>query len=130
MTAAGIVQAVPTWLERYSTVNEHNGIAYNAPPWVVFDTASAVIELGNENDNSEVSAAVATLKQQLFAPSALPLLIIGHVAKASASFVAPTRLYASHIAIGRHTAEADPYFIFGRGYAGTIIGRGDCRTVA
>ncbi|ACB34454.1 hypothetical protein Lcho_2188 [Leptothrix cholodnii SP-6] len=51
-------------------------------PLVVFDTKSAVLELEEENSNSEASAAVAMLKQRF---AGLPVWLVGHVAKASMS---------------------------------------------
>lgn len=47
-------------------------------PLVVLDTKAAVLELDNENDNSEASRAMAALKQGF---AGLPTWIIGHVAK-------------------------------------------------
>ena len=47
-------------------------------PLVVLDTKSAVLELEEENSNSEASAAMAALKQGF---ADLPVWIIGHVAK-------------------------------------------------
>lgn len=47
-------------------------------PLVVVDTKSAVLELENENDNSEASKAMAALKQGF---DGLPVWLIGHVAK-------------------------------------------------
>ena len=51
-------------------------------PLVVLDTKSAVLALESENDNSEASAMMATLKQGF---AALPVWLIGHVAKANLS---------------------------------------------
>jgi hypothetical protein len=51
-------------------------------PVFVFDTAAANLALENENDNSEVSNAVATLRQAL--PGA-NLIVVGHVSKAAGS---------------------------------------------
>lgn len=47
-------------------------------PLVVLDTKSAVLALENENDNSEASAMMASLKQGF---DGLPVWLIGHVAK-------------------------------------------------
>jgi len=47
-------------------------------PLVVLDTKSAVLALGNENDNAEASRMMATLKQGF---DGLPVWLIGHVAK-------------------------------------------------
>lgn len=53
-----------------------NGV--ELPPLVVFDTQSAVLDLENENDNAQVSRAVAALKQQF---DGLPAWLVAHVAK-------------------------------------------------
>lgn len=55
-----------------------DGTILKALPLVVLDTANAVLELENENDNSEVGRAMATIK---VAFQAFPLLIIAHMAK-------------------------------------------------
>jgi len=47
-------------------------------PLVVMDTKSAVLEMENENDNSEASRAMADLKQRF---AGLPIWLIGHMAK-------------------------------------------------
>lgn len=47
-------------------------------PLVVVDTKAAVLELENENDNSEASKAMASLKQGF---DGLPVWLIGHVSK-------------------------------------------------
>lgn len=47
-------------------------------PLVVVDTKAAVLDLENENDNSEASKAMAALKQGF---EGLPVWLIGHVAK-------------------------------------------------
>lgn len=49
-------------------------------PLVVIDTTAAALALENENDNSEVSAAVAAFKQGF---AGLPTWLVGHTAKAS-----------------------------------------------
>jgi hypothetical protein len=49
-------------------------------PLVVLDTKSAVMELENENDNSETSRMMAALKQGF---AGLPVWLICHVAKAN-----------------------------------------------
>jgi RecA-family ATPase len=55
------------------------------PPLVVMDTKSAVLEMEEENSNSEASAIVALLKQSF---ESLPVWMVGHVAKASRGEVA------------------------------------------
>jgi len=49
-------------------------------PLVVLDTKSAVLAMESENDNSEASAMLATLKQGF---NELPIWLIGHIAKAN-----------------------------------------------
>lgn len=49
-------------------------------PLVVLDTKSAVLAMESENDNSEASAMLATLKQGF---NDLPIWLIGHIAKAN-----------------------------------------------
>jgi hypothetical protein len=55
---------------------------FKIPPLVVFDTASSLIELESENNNSEVGKAMAQLKTKVFRNN-LPLWIAGHTPKAS-----------------------------------------------
>lgn len=55
------------------------GGVFRALPLVIFDTANAVFELENENDNAEVGRAMAYIKQSF---SEFPIVIVSHVAKA------------------------------------------------
>lgn len=55
-----------------------DGTLYPALPLVVFDTANAVFELENENDNAEVGRALALVKQAF---ADFPVIIISHAAK-------------------------------------------------
>ncbi|HMN20197.1 MAG TPA: AAA family ATPase [Ottowia sp.] len=50
------------------------------PPLVVLDTQAAVLAVESENDNAELSAAIAALKQQF---AGLPVWLVAHVAKAA-----------------------------------------------
>ena len=59
-----------------------DGTNYAALPLVVFDTANAVFDLENENDNAEVGRAMAYIKQAF---SAFPIIIVSHTAKALGS---------------------------------------------
>ena len=59
-----------------------DGSSYFALPLVVFDTANAVFDLENENDNAEVGRAMAHVKQAF---ADFPLIIITHTAKALGS---------------------------------------------
>jgi len=55
-----------------------DGSLFRALPLVVLDTANAVLELENENDNSEVGRAMSVIK---IAFAAFPLIIVAHMAK-------------------------------------------------
>ena len=55
-----------------------DGSTYAALPLVVFDTANAVFDLENENDNAEVGRAMAYIKQAF---QAFPIIIVSHTAK-------------------------------------------------
>jgi hypothetical protein len=59
-----------------------DGTYYAALPLVVFDTANAVFDLENENDNAEVGRAMAYIKQAF---SEFPIIIVSHTAKALGS---------------------------------------------
>lgn len=55
-----------------------DGGVYKALPLVVFDTANAVFDLENENDNAEVGRAMAYVKQSF---DGFPIIIVSHTAK-------------------------------------------------
>lgn len=55
-----------------------DGSFYSALPLVLFDTANAVFDLENENDNAEVGKAMAHIKQAF---AAFPIIIVSHTAK-------------------------------------------------
>jgi len=57
-----------------------DGSMFKALPLVVFDTANAVFDLENENDNAEVGRAMALTKQHF---AAFPVIIVAHAAKAN-----------------------------------------------
>lgn len=57
-----------------------DGEAFPVRPVVVLDTTSANLDLENESDNSEVSKAMAVLKQEL---RGVPLVLVGHTSKAT-----------------------------------------------
>lgn len=59
-----------------------DGGIHAALPLVVFDTANAVFDLENENDNAEVGRAMAYIKQSF---AEFPLIIVSHTAKALGS---------------------------------------------
>lgn len=56
-----------------------DGTIYKAQPLVVFDTAASTIDLENENDNAEVSKAIAVLKQDF---KGMAVCVVAHTSKA------------------------------------------------
>lgn len=62
----------------------HNVINHtidNARPLLVLDTANATMDIDNENDNSEVGAYIAALKQTIYIQLDTPVCIITHTNK-------------------------------------------------
>ena len=57
-----------------------DGTYHAALPLVVFDTANAVFDLENENDNAEVGRAMAHVKQSFVG---FPVIIVAHAAKSN-----------------------------------------------
>ena len=54
------------------------GVTYHAKPVIVIDTRSAVIELEDENSNTEAGAIIATMRQGF---PGYTIIIVGHLAK-------------------------------------------------
>lgn len=78
-----IVAQVADEYKSWTVENEKaDGTYHSALPLVVFDTANAVFDLENENDNAEVGRAMAYIKQAF---SAFPIIIVSHTAKALGS---------------------------------------------
>ncbi len=78
-----IVAQVAEEYKEWTVDNEKaDGTAHAALPLVVFDTANAVFDLENENDNAEVGRAMAYIKQAF---AAFPIIIVSHTAKALGS---------------------------------------------
>jgi Bifunctional DNA primase/polymerase, N-terminal/Primase C terminal 2 (PriCT-2)/AAA domain len=74
-----IVSQVADEYRTWTVDNEKaDGTWYTALPLVVFDTANAVFDLENENDNAEVGRAMAYIKQSF---AAFPIIIVSHTAK-------------------------------------------------
>ena len=74
-----IVSQVAEEYKTWTVDNEKaDGTWYTALPLVVFDTANAVFDLENENDNAEVGRAMAYIKQSF---AAFPIIIVSHTAK-------------------------------------------------
>jgi hypothetical protein len=78
-----IVAQVADEYKEWTVDNEKaDGTYHAALPLVVFDTANAVFDLENENDNAEVGRAMAYIKQAF---TAFPIVIVSHTAKALGS---------------------------------------------
>ena len=70
-----VAQEYKSWTVDNPTAD---GGVYKALPLVVFDTANAVFDLENENDNAEVGKAIAYVKQEFVD---FPIIIVSHTAK-------------------------------------------------
>jgi hypothetical protein len=78
-----IVAQVADEYKEWTVDNEKaDGTYHAALPLVVFDTANAVFDLENENDNAEVGRAMAYIKQAF---ATFPIIIVSHTAKALGS---------------------------------------------
>ncbi len=78
-----VVSEVAEEYKSWTTDNQKaDGSIYKSLPLVVFDTANAVFDLENENDNAEVGRALAYIKQSF---TDFPIIIISHTAKALGS---------------------------------------------
>jgi hypothetical protein len=74
-----IVAQVADEYKEWTVENEKaDGTKHLALPLVVFDTANAVFDLENENDNAEVGKAMAYIKQSF---ASFPIVIISHTSK-------------------------------------------------
>ena len=80
MAPKDIAKVTPTYLNMIIEAQHEDGHGVPFHPLVVADTSSATIQLDNENDNSEVANAVATLRQA-FGP--ISMWIVAHVAKST-----------------------------------------------
>lgn len=63
---------------RFEGIERHTS-GYMVEPLIILDTANAVLDLDNENDNSEASKAIAAIKEVM---DSAAIWIIGHTAKA------------------------------------------------
>lgn len=77
-----IIKAGPLIRELGMTGSHANGGTYPIEPLVVLDTTNANIDITNENDNSEVGRAIATLRQGF---KGCNLWLVAHTAKAAGS---------------------------------------------
>lgn len=74
-----LVSEVSNEYREWTVDNEMaDGGIFKALPLVVFDTANAVFDLENENDNAEVGRAMAYTKQAF---AGFPIIIVAHAAK-------------------------------------------------
>lgn len=74
-----IVSQVADEYKAWTVDNEKaDGTNHAALPLVVFDTANAVFDLENENDNAEVGRAMAYIKQAF---AQFPIVIVSHTSK-------------------------------------------------
>jgi len=79
-----VVAQVAEEYSKWTVDNEKaDGTIYQALPLVVFDTANAVFDIDNENDNAEVGRAMAYIKQAF---ATFPIIIVSHTAKALGTF--------------------------------------------
>lgn len=78
MSVESLILAGMPYRERFTRVVD----GVEIPPLIVIDTKSAVIATEDENSNSEISKAIALLKQKF---AGLPVWLIGHVAKQNSS---------------------------------------------
>lgn len=82
LRATEIVRLKPHIEEFWTNHQMNDGQVYCTPPVVVLDTTNATIDLENISDNSEVSKTVSTLRNGF---SDIPLVLVGHVSKATRS---------------------------------------------
>ena len=82
LTPEVIVRVAEEYNKTLKVPNERNGVRYDAPPWVIFDTTSASIDLEEENSNSEIGKAVALMKSEFYLKREIPFLLVAHTAKA------------------------------------------------
>lgn len=71
---------LPELLDLHHNIERHT-IPDGTRPFLILDTASAILELESENDNSEVGAFMAGLKQTIYAQMDTPLAIVTHTNK-------------------------------------------------
>jgi hypothetical protein len=74
-----VVSQVAEEYKEWTVDNEKaDGSMHSALPLVIFDTANAVFDLENENDNAEVGRAMAYIKQSF---ALFPIVIVSHTSK-------------------------------------------------
>ncbi|MEP5569883.1 MAG: AAA family ATPase [Halioglobus sp.] len=80
LKAGEIAEVVPEYDDLWTPNQMIDGGEYLAPPVMVLDTTNATIHLESINDNSEVSDAIACLRQRF---GRICLLLVGHITKAA-----------------------------------------------
>lgn len=71
-----------------------NGITINVTPWIVFDTTSSMIDLEDENSNSEWGKAISKLKSSYVMEKNIPITLVTHTAKTGKDASDATKLTA------------------------------------
>lgn len=71
---------LPELLDLHHNIERHT-LEDGTRPFLILDTASAILELESENDNSEVGAFMAGLKQTIYTQMDTPLAIVTHTNK-------------------------------------------------
>lgn len=77
-----VAQVAEEYKEWVVDNDKADGSIYKALPLVVFDTANAVFDLENENDNAQVGRVMAYIKQAFLS---FPVIIVSHTAKVMGS---------------------------------------------
>jgi hypothetical protein len=80
LSAEKIVEVAPDYKRLYTDNKRRDGTNFSAAPVICFDTTNATMDISDGNNNAEVSKTVATLREGF---SGIPMIMVGHVAKAS-----------------------------------------------
>jgi hypothetical protein len=67
--------------QKYLNTVTRNNVTVEATPWLIFDTTSAVIDLEDENSNSEWGKAISALKNSFVMDRQIPITLVAHTAK-------------------------------------------------
>lgn len=67
--------------KKYLNTVTRNNVTIEATPWLIFDTTSAVIDLEDENSNSEWGKAISALKNSFVLDKQIPITLVAHTAK-------------------------------------------------
>jgi hypothetical protein len=80
LSAEEIVRVAPDYERLYTDNKRRDGTNLPAAPVICFDTTNATMDISDGNNNAEVSKTVATLREGF---SGIPMVMVGHVAKAT-----------------------------------------------